>query len=129
MWQPSPKQWAIIWFVAFVVLLGWPPERGQSLGTTLMHWAVDPNDALPPLPASLPMGLDDDGDAVTAHDMQEAAWHDARERSALNRWRMDLKVAGDPLPPSTARQLLVGLAVVAALTVWRMDATRAHHTS
>lgn len=123
-WQPSPKQWAIIWPVAFLLVLGWPPERGHSLGMMLVNRAVDPVDALPSLPPPVPMGLDDDGDAVTAHDMQEAAWNQARERSTLNRWRMDLKTASDPFAPATQRQLLAGLAVFGALVVWRMDATR-----
>jgi hypothetical protein len=30
-----------------------------------------------------------------------------------------LKVAGDPLRPSTMRQLLTGLGVLSALLVWR----------
>lgn len=69
MWQPSPRQWTVIWIVAL-------------------------------------------------------AYYQFRERSAVTRWRMDLKEAGDPLPASTERQLLVAIGVAAALTVWRMDAHR-----
>ena len=90
----------------------------------VVSWAVDPFASLPEPPALLPMGLDDDGDAVTEHDMLETAYLQARERSALNRWRMDVKSGGDPLAPPTQRQLLVGLAVMAALAVWRMDRNR-----
>ena len=70
------------------------------------------------------MGLDDDGDAVTEHDMRENAYHFARDRSDLTRWRMDLKEAGDPFERSTGRQLLVGLAVLSALSVWRLNGAR-----
>ena len=89
---------------------------------TVVSWAVDPFASLPGPPALLPMGLDDDGDAVTEHDMLETAYLQTRERSTLNRWRMDAKIGGDPLPPATQRQVLVGFAVAAALAVWRMAA-------
>ena len=71
------------------------------------------------------MGLDDDGDAVSEHDMLETAYFQYRQRSALTRWRMDMKDAADPFEPSTQRQLLVGVLVAAALSVWSMDGTRA----
>ncbi len=35
--------------------------------------------------------------------------------------RLELKVAGDPLNPSTERQLLTGIAVLTAFLVWRFD--------
>lgn len=125
MWQPTRGQWTIIYVVALVVVLGWPPDSGRSLGTKLVNWAADPRHELPELPEALPMALDDDGDAVTQHDMAEAAYNHARERSAVTRWRLDLRDAGDPFSTSTQRQLLAGLAVLSALTVWRMDASRA----
>lgn len=124
MWQPSRGQWTIIYLVALVVVLAWPPDSGRSLGIKLVNWAVDPRHELPEPPAALPMALDDDGDAVTEHDMAEAAYNHTRERSAMNRWRLDLKEAGDPFSTSTQRQLLVGLAVFSALMVWRMEASR-----
>jgi hypothetical protein len=37
---------------------------------------------------------------------------------------MDLKLAEDPLQPTTERQLLVALAVLAALSIWRLDARK-----
>lgn len=124
MWQPSRAQWAIIWPVALLIVLAWPPDSGRSLGIKGLNWAADPSGALPVLPPTLPMGLDDDGDAVTAHDTLLTTYYQARERSTMTRVRMDLKNASDPLAASTQRQLLVGLAVVAALLVWRMDGTR-----
>jgi hypothetical protein len=69
------------------------------------------------------MALDDDGDAVTAHDMLEADYYRVRSRSALTRWRMDLREAGDPFDRQTVRQLLVGLAVAGALLTWRLHGT------
>ena len=122
--QPSRGQWTIICLVALMVVLGWPPDEGRSLGTKFVNWAVDPSGSLPVSPAALPMGLDDDGDAVTEHDMLENAYHFARERSDITRWRMDLKEAGDPFERSTSRQLLVGLVVLSGLIVWRLEAWR-----
>ena len=86
---------------------------------------VDPGGQLPTMPPPLPMGLDDDGDAVAEHDMLENAYLQARERSSVVRFRMDVKDGADPFERSTQRQLLVGLAVLAALIVWRLDAGRA----
>lgn len=122
--QPSSKQWAVIWAVAILVVLAWPPDTGNSLGVTLVRWAADPRGTLPTMPAALPMSMDDDGDAVTAYDMQRQAYDDARRRSTVTRWRQDLVEATDPFAPATQRQLLVGVAVAAALLTWRMGAGR-----
>jgi len=124
MWQPRRSQWAIIWPVAALLILGWPPERGRSLGVKAINWIVDPTGALPSFPPPLPMGLDDDGDAVAAHDAQETAYYQQRDSSTLTRWRMQTKEAEVPIDPQTARQLLVGLAVASALVVWRLESSR-----
>jgi hypothetical protein len=121
MWHPHRSQWAIIWTVAVLLLLAWPPDAGRSLGAKALNWIVDPAGALPTFPPPLPMGLDDDGDAVAAHDALEAEYYRARDASAATRWRMTLKGAADPLDPQTQRQVLVGLAVLSALGVWRLD--------
>jgi hypothetical protein len=120
-WQPARSQWWIIWAVALLVILAWPPDEGRSLGAKALSRAVDPTNSLPALPTQLPIGLDDDGDAVAAHDLQERSYFDYRNRSALMRWRLAARDATDPFERSTQRQLLVGLIVLAALTVWRMD--------
>ncbi len=121
MWQPNRAQWSIIWTVAVLVILAWPPDNGRSLAAKGVNWAVDPLGTLPNLPQPLPMALDDDGDAVTAHDMLEADYYRMRNGSALTRWRMELKEAGDPFDRQTERQLLVGVGVLAALVIWRLE--------
>jgi hypothetical protein len=67
------------------------------------------------------MSLDDNGDAVTAHDAELAEYYRALDRSATTRWRMRLKEGTDPLAPTMERQLLVGLMVLGALGVWRIS--------
>ena len=124
MWQPGRSQWAVIWAVAIAVLLAWRPDAGLSLGVKTMHWIVDPAGALPSFPPPLPMGLDDDGDAVAAHDALETAYYQRRDSSALTRWRMAMKEATDPLEPQTTRQLLAALIVASTLVVWRIESNR-----
>jgi hypothetical protein len=121
MWQPNRAQWWIIWTVAVILVLAWPPDRGRSLGVKAVNIAADPADSLPALPPTLPMSLDDDGDAVTAHDALEREYYRARDSSTVMRWRMTLKTAGDPLDPVTQRQLLVGMGVLSVLAVWRLN--------
>jgi hypothetical protein len=121
MWQPKRSQWAIIWSVALLVILFWPPDSGRSLGVKALNWAADPAGSLPPFPAALPMGLDDDGDAVAAHDALQRDYDSAYERSAVNRWRMTLKAAVDPLEPQTERQILIGVGVAGILVIWSMN--------
>jgi hypothetical protein len=123
-WQPNRAQWGVLWTVAVAVILAWPPDSGRSLGVKAVNWAADPGGTLPALPPPLPMSLGDNGDAVAAHDALETAYYQARDRSAAARWRMDLKTAGDPLERSTMRQLLVGLGVLSALGIWRLNTTR-----
>lgn len=120
MWQPNRAQWSVICAVGMLLVLGWPSDETRSLGMKAVNWAVDPVDALPTLPAPLPMSLDDNGDAVAEHDAREAAYYALYERSALARWRLTLKGATDPFAPSTARQLLTGVTLLGALGVWRL---------
>lgn len=124
MWQPDRRQWTLIWAVAVVVILGWPPDAGRSLGAKLVNWGVDPRNTLPSMPPPLPMGLDDDGDAVAAHDLLERSYYDERNRSAATRLRIDLKNSTDPFDRTTQRQLLVGIGLVSALLIWQMDGRR-----
>jgi len=121
MWQPNRAQWSILWTVAVLLVFAWPPEGGRSLGVKAANWAADPTGSLPTLPAPLPMALDDDGDAVPAHDAQETEYYQRRASSSTTRWRMMVKEASDPLERSTQRQLLVGIAALSALGIWRLD--------
>jgi hypothetical protein len=124
MWQPSRAQWWVIWPVALLIVLAWPMAQGSSLAIKGLGRLVDPLDTLPDLPPPLPLGLDDDGDAVSRHDAAERSYYDERDRSPLNRLRMAVKSTEDPFEPATERQLLIGLAVLALLGVWRLEGSR-----
>lgn len=121
MWQPNRWQWRVIWIAATVLLLAWPPPQGRSLALKVVNWLVDPGNELPTPPPPLPMGLGDDGDAVAEHDRQEQAYFQFYDGSAMNRWRLRLKFAEEPLDPRTERQLLAGAGILAALGVWRLN--------
>ncbi|HYM26289.1 MAG TPA: hypothetical protein VEU08_23895 [Vicinamibacterales bacterium] len=121
-WHPGRRQWTIIWLATLMLVFAWPPAGDRSLGVKVLNWLVDPGGSLPNLPPPLPMGLDDDGDAVAAHDAQEIEYYRARDKSAMNRWRMTLKTARDPIDPATERQILIGIAAVSALLIWRLSA-------
>jgi hypothetical protein len=124
MWQPNRTQWRLICSTAALLVLAWPPDQGRSLLVKTVNWAVDPTDSLPTLPPVLPIGLDDNGDAVAAHDEQEREYYRSRASSPTTRWRMDLKVARDRFDSTTERQLLVGLALLSALGVLRLNKHR-----
>src|ERR1700730_15153404 len=121
MWQPNRAQASIIWSVAVLLVLGWPPDKGRSLLVKALNWGADPSGSLPALPRPLPMGLDDNGDAVVAHDLEEAEYYRVHDGSRVARWRVALKERGEPLDPSTEWQLLVGVAVLSAIGVWRLN--------
>jgi len=121
MWQPNRAQWPIIWAASVLLVLAWPPDEGRSLLVKAANWAVDPAGSLPTWHAPLPMGLDDDGDAVAAHDAQETEYYRRRDSSRTTRWRMTVKVARVPFDRSTERQILVGVAALSALAIWRLN--------
>ena len=89
----------------------------------VVRWIVDPSNALPALPPPLPPGVGDDGDAVAAHDALEADYYQLYNSSPSTRRRMEIKAASDPFDPTTERQSLVAIAVVAALLTWRLGRT------
>lgn len=124
MWQPNTAQWRIVWIVTVLLILCWPPDKGRSLGVKITNWLADPRNALPTMPEQLPIGLDDNGDAVTEHDALEAEYHRQYESSAMTRFRMTLKVAKDPFDPSTERQILTAIGLLSALAVWRINGKR-----
>ena len=77
MWQPNRSQWMVICVAAVVLVAGWPPDKGRSLGVKAINWMVDPAGSLPSLPPPLPMALDDNGDAVAEHDAQGREYYRA----------------------------------------------------
>jgi len=120
-WQPNRVQWRIIWIAAALIILGWPSDQGRSLGTKAANWLVDPTNSLLTLPDPLPIGLDDNGDAVTENDALENEYYRQYASSSLTRLRMRVKAAADPFEPSTELQLLTGVAILSALAVWRLN--------
>ena len=122
MWQPSTAQWRIIWPVALLLVAVWPADQDRSLAMKAVNFLVDPRGSLPILPDPLAMGLDDDTDAVEAHDGMAMEYERLYDPSWWMRTRLELKVAPDPFNPSTERQLLMAFGVIAALLVWRLDA-------
>jgi hypothetical protein len=119
MWRPGNAQWWVLAIVALVIVFVWPPGEDKSLAAKFVNWAVDAGDTLPVLPARLALGLGDDPDAVAAHDMQTQQYDALYLKGGWTRTRLRLKVARDPIDPSTERQLLVGIAVMTAFLAWR----------
>jgi hypothetical protein len=119
-WQPNRTQWRVILLVALLLIFKWPPDHGRSLGMKVVNWVADPNHSLPALPAPLPIGLDDNGDAVAAHDAEEQEYYRQYSNGGWTQLRMKLRDAGDPFEVTTERQVLVGIAVLSALLVWRL---------
>ena len=120
MWQPNTAQWRLIWTVAVLLILAWPAEN-QSLAVKALHWAVDPLHTLPRTPGPIPPGLGDDMEAVQQHDAEEAAYYYMYSSSRWSRLRLQLRDVSDPFHPATERQILVGLAVLFALGIWRAE--------
>jgi hypothetical protein len=120
----SNRQW---WFLTIVVLLivfVWPPPEGRSLAVKFVNWIVDPRNELPVLPGPLPLGLGDDPDAVAAHDMITQQYDALYLKGGWTRRRLELKVARDPFDPSTERQALTMIGVLAGFVAWRMGGRR-----
>jgi hypothetical protein len=63
---------------------------------------------------------DDNADAVAVHDAEEAEYYRLAASSGLARTRLRVKELNDPFDQTTERQLLVGIAVIGALFVWRL---------
>jgi hypothetical protein len=123
MWQPNRGQWRLIWAVALLAILAWPVQNG-SLAVKAVHWAVDPFQTLPPTPRPLTLGRGDDMDAVQEHDADEAAYYTLYKSSRIMRWRLELRDLDEPIDPPTERQVLIGLAIILGLVIWRKEAGR-----
>jgi hypothetical protein len=105
--------------VALLVIGVWPPDNDKSLAVKLVNWMVDPLGALPVLPTQLGYGMGDDPQAVEERDAEVRRYDDLYNRGGWTRRRLKLKVAADPLNPSTERQLLLAMAAVVLFGVWR----------
>ena len=121
MWQPTNAQWWVLLIVVLLIVALWPPAEDRSLAVKFVNWVVDPRDRLPTLPGPLAFGRGDDPAAVEAHDLQTRMYDELFERGGWTRTRLELKVWRDPFNPSTERQLLIALGVVAAFAVWRSN--------
>jgi hypothetical protein len=124
MWRPTALQWWILTIVVLFVVCAWPPRDDRSLAMKFVNWAVDPSDALPVLPPQLPLGVGDDPDAVNERDLQVQQYDARYLEGGWTRRRLLLKVARDPFNPSTTRQLLTAIAVLAAMVVWRLGGAK-----
>ena len=105
----------------------WPPAEDRSVAVKFVNWAVDPRGRLPTLPGPLALGLSDEPAAVEANDLQTRMYDELYEKGGWTRARLELKVARDPLNPSTERQLLVALGVLTAFLVWRFGHRETGH--
>lgn len=119
---PTPWQWRSILMAALAIVVLWPPADGRSLAVAFVNRAVDPAGRLPVLPSQLPLGAGDDPAAVEARDAIVRRYDALYAEGGWTRRRLQLKVAGEPLAPSTMRQLLSAAAVILAAVTWRVAA-------
>lgn len=120
MQAPTRWQWRLLVAAALFLVALWPPQGGRSLAVQAVNLAADPTGALPVLPAQLPIGMGDDLAAVEARDELVRAYDMAWAEGGLTRGRLRMKVARDPLPPSTLRQLILAAGVVLVAIAWRI---------
>jgi hypothetical protein len=113
-----PTRWWALFGVILFVILAWPPDRDRSLLAKFVNWAVDPGDELPVLPPQLGYGIGDDPVAVEERDAQVRRYDELFNQGGWTRTRLELKVAGDPLPRGTERQLLLALAAAATFALF-----------
>ena len=116
---PSPSPWPIVALIAAAVAVAWPPDRGRSVAVRAVNRLADPSGALPRRPEPLAMGLDDDADVVTAHDMEERQYERLSQQSAMMRFRLRMRDLEDPMEPSAERPVLVAIGALGALVAFR----------
>ena len=114
----------VLFLTALLIVSAWPPDKDRSLAVKAVNWAADPTGTLPILPEQLGFGLGDDVSAVEGRDAMVRRYDELFNRDAFTRSRLELKVAADPLNPSTERQLLLLLGVVVAFLTMRPTAHR-----
>jgi hypothetical protein len=118
--RPSAASWWTVLAIALFVIAAWPPDEDKSLLAKFVNWAADPAGDLPVLPPQLGYGLGDDPQAVEERDAQVRRYDELYNRGGWTRRRLELKVAGDPLPRGTERQLLLAFAAAAIFAVFML---------
>jgi hypothetical protein len=118
-WRPNRRTWTLLFLVALLIVILWPPSNDTSLALKAIHWAVDPSGGLPVLPPQLGPGLSDDPAAVEARDALVRRYDEFYDRGRWMRLRLALKVARDPFEPGTERQLLLLAGVMVGFLAWR----------
>lgn len=118
MWQPKRSQGWVLWVLAALVVLLWPMGGGRSLALKSVRFLADPSHSLPVMPPPLPMGLGDDGFAVTRHDEQVRDYRRAYRSSWVTRTRIRARDLEMPLSAATQRQVLAAIAVLAGFLIW-----------
>ncbi len=120
----APKRTALaLLALALFIVAAWPPDNDRSLAMKAINWVVDPAGRLPVLPPQLGFGVGDDPSAVEAHDAQVRRYDALFAEGGWTRWRLQLKVARDPIAAGTARQLLLAAGAVGAYLLWRRSIT------
>jgi hypothetical protein len=117
--RPDNVKWWTLLITALLIVYAWPPRDSKSLAVKFVNWVVDPWDELPILPGPLPMYVGDDPEAVEIHDIVTQQYDALYRKGGWTRMRLELKVAEEPLDPSTERQLLTAIAVATAFVAWR----------
>jgi hypothetical protein len=118
MWRPNTFQWWFLLIVALFIMFAWPPSDNKSLGVKFVNWAVDPWDELPIETGPLPVDQEDNPDAVYKQALQARHYDALYEKGGWTRWRLELKVARDPLDPVTERQILGAIGVLTLFLAW-----------
>jgi hypothetical protein len=121
--RPTPWRWLAALIAALA--LTWPPDNSRSVAIKAINWIADPHRSLPSRPSPLAMNVDDDADAVTAHDLEEHAYESMYRGSWTGRLRLQLRDAEDPLDPSTERPLLIAVAAIAAVWAFQRGSLKA----
>ena len=114
-WQPNSSQWRLIWTLSVLIVLFWPGQQNRSLAIKALNWIADPNNTLPRLPDDFSLEVGEDPNIVTAHDTQEAEYRRIYAGSSFVRLRIRLRDMPEPFDPTTQKQVLAAIGVLANL--------------